>query len=162
MEPFGRLPFLFPLAWFFQDICFGWVTMAAVSFIWGSFCLMNGKGWEILKISPSARRENRAALMSSHKAGVEQESAWPRGARNGLKPCLLVWSLPKPSLSCDNAICHAHFTQWTSLSPFRLLSCPPQSVQPLYCNQPLGGGPPGLPTPLWSLPKAEGQDVRGM
>lgn len=127
MEPFGRLPFLFPLAWFFQDTCFGWVTMAAVSFIWGSFCLMNGKGWEILKISPSACRENRAILMSSHKVGVEQEAAWPSSARNGLKPCLLVWSLPKPSLSRVTT----QYVMPTSLSEYR---CPPPGSWAVLLN----------------------------
>ena len=90
MEEFGSLLFSVPPRLIFLDICFGWVTVVAVSFIWNSFYIMNGKGWEILKISQSTCREKWVVLMGSHKAWVVQEAAWSSGFSNGFKPCLLV------------------------------------------------------------------------
>lgn len=90
MEQFGSLLFSVPLGLVFLDICFGWVTVVAVSFTWNSFCIMHGKGWEILKISQHTCTEKWVVLMGSHKAWVVPEAAWSSGVGNGLKPCLLV------------------------------------------------------------------------
>lgn len=127
--------------------------MVAVSFIGGSFCLMNGKEWEILKISQSTCRLKWRVLMSSHKAWVVQGADWPKGVRSGFNPHVLLRRLSEPSFLHENATCHAHITQWTLLFCSRLFGCPPQSFQPLYCNQPLGGrilAPAPRPCHTWS------------
>lgn len=92
-----------------------WVSdSGAVSFIRGSFCLINGKGWEIVKISKSTCRVKWAVLMSPHKAWVVQEAAWSSSVSSGFTPCLLMVTF-QPSFFCENATCHVHVNRWTSL-----------------------------------------------
>lgn len=49
--------------------------MVAVSLIWDSFCLMNEKGYDLLKMTRNACRVNWTVLMSFDKAGIVPEAA---------------------------------------------------------------------------------------
>lgn len=131
-------PFSVPLGLVFQDICFGWVTMVLWSFIRGSFCLMNGKRWEIVKTSKSTCRVKWAVLMSPRKAWVVQEAAWHSSVSSGFRPCLLmVKSLSTFFLLWKrNMSCSLHSVNIAVRS--RLSGCPPQPFQPHHCSQPQG------------------------